>query len=218
MERAEIFSHIDHTLLKPVSDWVGIEKLCRDALRFGAAAVCIPPCYVQRARAAFPDLPISTVVGFPLGYSTAEAKLAETEQALREGADEIDMVINLCDVKNGDLFKVQDEIAALKKACGEHILKVIVETCYLTQEEKIALCRCVEGAGADYIKTSTGFGTGGATVEDVRLMKETVGDAVKVKAAGGIRDWASCKAMIEAGAERIGASAGRQILDEFRPE
>ena len=212
MERAEIFSHIDHTLLKPVSDWVGIEKLCRDALRFGAAAVCIPPCYVQRARAAFPDLPISTVVGFPLGYSTAEAKLAETEQALREGADEIDMVINLCDVKNGDLFKVQDEIAALKKACGEHILKVIVETCYLTQEEKIALCRCVEGAGADYIKTSTGFGSAGADIADVKLFRSLLPGTVRIKAAGGIRDRQTMEALLKAGADRLGCSAGVSAL------
>ena len=161
MDAAEIFSHIDHTLLKADSAWPQIEKLCREAERFGAAAVCIPPCYVRRVREAFPDLPVSTVVGFPLGYAVREAKLAETRQALADGADEIDMVINICDVKNGDWFKVQDEIDALKRACGDRILKVIVETCYLTQEEKIALCRCVEGAGADYIKTSTGFGTAG---------------------------------------------------------
>lgn len=212
MERAEIFSHIDHTLLKPTSDWAGIEKLCREALRFGAAAVCIPPCYVKRVRQAFPDLAISTVVGFPLGYSTSEAKLAETEQALREGADEIDMVINLCDVKNGDLFKVQDEIAALKKACGEHILKVIVETCYLTRDEKIALCRCVEGAGADYIKTSTGFGTAGADIADVELFRSLLPGSVRIKAAGGIRDRQTMEALLTAGADRLGCSAGVSAL------
>ncbi len=212
MDAAEIFSHIDHTLLKPYSTWPQIEKLCREAVRFGAAAVCIPPCYVRRVREAFPDLPVSTVVGFPLGYAVREAKLAETQQALADGADEIDMVINICDVKNGDWFKVQDEIDALKRACGDRILKVIVETCYLTQEEKIALCRCVEGAGADYIKTSTGFGTAGADIADVALFRSLLPANVRIKAAGGIRDRQTMEALLQAGADRLGCSAGESAL------
>ncbi len=212
MNEAEIFAHIDHTLLKPDAAWPQIEKLCREARRFGAAAVCIPPCYVSRVKAAFPELTVSTVVGFPLGYAVTAAKLAETRQALADGADEIDMVVNVTDVKNGDYLKVQEEIAALKQAAGDHVLKVIVETCCLTRAEKIALCRAVEGAGADYIKTSTGFGSAGATVEDVALFRSLLPPGVKIKAAGGIRDRQTMEALLAAGADRLGCSAGVSAL------
>ena len=212
MDAAEIFSHIDHTLLKADSTWPQIEKLCAEAQRYGAAAVCIPPCYVRRVKEAFPALPVSTVVGFPLGYAVTEAKLTETRQALADGADEIDMVINICDVKNGDYFKVQDEIDALKRACGDKALKVIVETCYLTREEKIALCRAVEGAGADYIKTSTGFGSAGADVADVALFRSQLPSHIRIKAAGGIRDRKTMEALLRAGADRLGCSAGVSAL------
>ena len=216
MQEREIFSHIDHTLLKPDAAWPQIEQLCREALRYGAAAVCIPPCYVRRVKTEFPALTVATVVGFPLGYAVTAAKLAETEQALRDGADEIDMVINLTDVKNGDLLAVQDEIAALKQAAGDHVLKVIVETCCLTQGEKIALCHAVEGAGADFIKTSTGFGSAGAAVEDVALFRANLPPGVRIKAAGGIRDRRFMEELLQAGADRLGCSAGVSAL--FPPE
>ena len=212
MNEAEIFAHIDHTLLKPDCRWEQIEALCREARRWGAASVCIPPCYVGRARAAFPKLTIGTVVGFPLGYAVSAAKLAETRQALADGADEIDMVINITDVKNGDYLRVQEEIALLKQAVGNKVLKVIVETCCLTEEEKRALCRAVEGAGADFIKTSTGFGSAGAAVEDVRLFRSLLPDSVRVKAAGGIRDRQTMEALLAAGADRLGCSAGVSAL------
>lgn len=212
MDPAEIFSHIDHTLLRPTADWAGIEKLCREAERFGAACVCLPPCYVRRARLAFPGLTISTVVGFPLGYAVTSAKLAEVEQALCDGADEIDAVIDICDVKNGDLWQVEDEIYALKQAAGEHLLKIIVETCYLTQKEKTALCRAVEGGGADYIKTSTGFGPAGAKIADVELFRSLLPRGIRIKAAGGIRDRQTMEALLDAGADRLGCSAGVSAL------
>ena len=212
MNEAEIFSHIDHTLLKADADWDRVRQLCREAERFQAAAVCIPPCYVRRVKEAFPALTVSTVVGFPLGYATTSAKLAETRQALDDGADEIDMVINLTDVKNGELAKVQAEIAALKQACGQRLLKVIVETCYLTREEKIALCRVVTDSGADYIKTSTGFGSAGADKADVELFRSLLPERVRIKAAGGIRDRRTMEELLEAGADRLGCSAGVSAL------
>ena len=212
MDSAHIFSHIDHTLLKPDATWPQIEKLCAEAQRFGAAAVCIPPCYVRRVKEAFPGLTVSTVAGFPLGYSVTEAKLTEARQAIADGADEIDMVIDICDLKNGDYFQVPDEIDALKRVCGEKTLKVIVETCYLTREEKIAVCRCVEGAAADYIKTSTGFGTAGADVADVALFRSLLPESVRIKAAGGIRDRRTMEALLQAGADRLGCSAGVSAL------
>ena len=157
--------------------------------------------YVQR------QIPICTVIGFPNGYQTTAVKVAETKDAIEHGADEIDMVINLCDVKNGSFDKVAEEIRQLKKVCGFRTLKVIVETCFLTKAEKIKLCQIVTEAGADYIKTSTGFGNAGATVEDVRLFREYTGENVKIKAAGGIRDIETAEALIEAGADRLGSSA-----------
>ncbi len=203
----EMLSHVDHTQLKAFATWEDIQKLCGEALEFHTASVCIPSCYVKRVRENFgADINICTVVGFPLGYCNTEAKVAETIKAIADGCDEIDMVINISDVKNGDYDKVTAEIKELKKACGNHILKVIIETCYLTDEEKIAMCQSVTEAGADYIKTSTGFGTDGATVADVKLMKQHIGPGVKIKAAGGVSTLEDLKTFLELGCDRIGTS------------
>ncbi len=213
METKEMLQYIDHTLLKPVCTWDEIETLCKEALSYHTASVCIPPSYVKRAREAFgPELPICTVIGFPLGYNPAEVKVCEARTVLRDGADELDMVINLGDVKNRDFEKVYEEIRALKETAGSRILKVIVETCYLTRDEKIRLCEIVTKAGADYIKTSTGFGTAGATMEDILLFKEHIGSSVKIKAAGGIRTREDLEAFIQAGCSRIGTSSAVKLL------
>lgn len=212
MNRKEMLSHIDHTQLKPTSDWASIARLCDEAAAYGTASVCIPPCYVARVRERYPQLNICTVIGFPLGYSTRAVKVFETEQAIADGANEIDMVVDLCDVKNGDFAAVTEEIRAVKQAAGSHVLKVIVETCYLTEAEKVALCKCVTDAGADYIKTSTGFGTGGATLEDIALFKANVGPNVRIKAAGGVRTAEAVEAYLEAGCDRIGTSSAVKAL------
>ncbi len=213
MEVKEIMRHIDHTLLKPVSTWEGIQALCEEAIEFGAASVCVPPCYIRRIHDTYGNrLKICTVVGFPLGYSTTEAKLAETRQALADGVDEVDMVINIAEVKNGHFAFVTDEIRALRQAVGSKVLKVIIETCYLTEDEKIAMCKAVTDAKADYIKTSTGFGTAGATLEDVRLFQQHIGENVKIKAAGGVRTRADLEAFLEAGCDRIGTSSAVALL------
>lgn len=212
MNQKEMLSHIDHTLLKPFAVWEDIRNLCEEAVTYQTASVCIPPAYVARVRAAFGDLKICTVVGFPLGYSVTEAKLAEVKAALRDGADEIDMVVNISDVKNHRYAEVEAEIRALKEACGAHVLKVIIETCYLTEEEKIAMCRAVTKAGADYIKTSTGFGTDGARLEDIRLFKEQIGPEVKIKAAGGVKSIEDLEAFLAEGCERIGTSSAVSLF------
>ena len=190
MDKKEILRHIDHTLLKPYAVWEDIRILCEEAVEYKTASVCIPPCYVERVHDKFDTLNICTVVGFPLGYSVTAAKLAEVEKAL----------------------KVEAEIRALKEACGGHVLKVIIETCYLTGEEKIAMCQAVTKAGADYIKTSTGFGTGGATLEDVRLFREHIGPSVKIKAAGGVKSREDLEMFLEAGCDRIGTSSAVGLL------
>ncbi len=215
METKELYTYVDHTALKAYTTWEDIEKLCKEAVAYQMASVCIPACYIKRVHDEFKDLTICTVVGFPLGYSSTEGKVAETMQALKDGASEIDMVINICDVKNKDYDKVEQEIAALKKATGDHILKVIIETCYLTEEEKIAMCQAVTNAKADFIKTSTGFGTAGATLEDVKLMKEHIGADVKIKAAGGIRSRKEMEDYIKAGCSRIGTSSAISMLGEL---
>lgn len=208
MEPQKIYSSIDHTQLKQTADWASVQTLCNQAIAGGAASVCIPPCYVGRVKAYVQDkMKVCTVIGFPNGYQTTLIKLVETKEALADGADEIDMVINLCDVKNGDWDKVRHEIRALKQACGQRVLKVIVETCYLTEKEKVMLCHIVTEAGADYIKTSTGFGSAGATVEDVALFRQEIGPEVKIKAAGGIRSLETAEQMMLAGADRLGSSA-----------
>lgn len=207
MTRQEIMSHVDHTQLKAFATWEDIRRLCDEAVEFGTASVCVPPAYVGRIHEAYGDrVNICTVVGFPLGYSVTEAKAAEIRQALRDGCNEIDMVVNISDVKNGLFEKVEEEIRTLKAVCGDHILKVIIETCYLTEEEKIAMCRAVTAAGADFIKTSTGFGTGGATREDVELFRKYIGPNVKIKAAGGVSTLEDLEMFLELGCDRIGTS------------
>lgn len=213
MTDQEILKHIDHTQLKPFATWNDIKKLCDEAIEFQTASVCIPPAYIKRVHDTYAEkINICTVVGFPLGYSVTDAKIAEIEQALADGCNEIDMVVNISDVKNGDFDKVEEEIKALKKACGSHILKVIIETCFLTEEEKIAMCKAVTNAGADYIKTSTGFGTAGATIEDIRLFKQHIGPNVKMKAAGGVKTKDDLIMFLEAGCDRIGTSSAVAML------
>ena len=208
MNNQEILSRVDHTLLTPTATWEQVRAICDEGMEFGTASVCIPPRYVKRAADYVGNrLKICTVIGFPNGYSTPEVKVFETEDAIRNGADEIDMVINLGLAKAGDWEGVLEEIKAVKVSCKGRILKVIVEACQLTQAEKVAVCRVVSMSGADYIKTSTGFSTGGATVEDVALFRVNVGPDVRIKAAGGIRTFSQARAMLEAGADRIGASA-----------
>ena len=213
MEVKEVLKHVDHTLLKPYATWEDMKKLCEEAVKYHMASVCVPPCYIRRIKEAYKEkINVCTVVGFPLGYCVTDAKLAETKQALEDGAGEIDMVINLCDVKNGDFHKIKEEISALKKVCGNRVLKVIVETCYLNKEEKIALCEIVTEAGADFIKTSTGFGTAGASLEDIQLFKEHIGTGVKIKAAGGIRTKEDMVDYLKAGCDRIGTSSAISVL------
>lgn len=219
MELKEMISHVDHTQLKAFATWEDIVALCEEAVEFGTASVCIPPCYVKRVHQKYGSkLKICTVIGFPLGYSVTEAKIAETRKALEDGAEEIDMVINISDVKNGDYQKVEQEMIAIKNECRNHVLKVIIETCYLTEKEKIAMCKAVTDAGAEYIKTSTGFGTAGAQLEDIALFKEYIGDAVRIKAAGGIRTKESMEAFLAAGCDRIGCSAAGDIMRAERAE
>lgn len=207
MQREDIMKKVDHTLLAQTADWDEIRKICDQGLKYKTASVCIPPSYVKRAAEYLGEkLPVCTVIGFPNGYQTTTVKMAETEDALENGADEIDMVINLGDVKNGEFDKIKEEIIALKKICGDHILKVIVETCLLTEDEKIKMCQVVSESGADFIKTSTGFSTSGATFEDVKLFKKYVADHVKIKAAGGISSFSDAEQFIELGADRLGTS------------
>lgn len=207
MTAQEILRHVDHTQLKAFATWEDIVKLCEEAIALHTASVCVPPCYIRRIHDTYGEkINICTVVGFPLGYSVTEAKAAEVRQAIADGCNEIDMVVNISDVKNGQYEKVEEEIRILKKECGEHILKVIIETCYLTEAEKIAMCKAVTNAGADFIKTSTGFGTGGATPEDVKLFREHIGPKVKIKAAGGISTKEEMEAYLALGCERIGTS------------
>ncbi|MBO4976428.1 MAG: deoxyribose-phosphate aldolase [Lachnospiraceae bacterium] len=203
----EMLGHVDHTQLKAFATWNDIEKLCEEAMAYHTASVCVPPTYIKRIHETYGEkINICTVVGFPLGYCVTEAKIAEVEAALRDGCNEIDMVVNISDVKNGLYDKVEEEIRRLKEVCGSHILKVIIETCYLTEEEKIAMCKAVTAAGADYIKTSTGFGTGGATREDVELFKAHIGPNVKIKAAGGVSTLDDLKMFLALGCDRIGTS------------
>ena len=212
MDDAYILSHVDHTLLTPTASWTEVEQLCTEALKYKTASVCIPPCYIERIKKAFPNLNVCTVIGFPLGYDVTSAKTASAQAAINDGADELDMVINISDVKNGEFDKITAEIATLKEIADQHILKVIIETCYLTEPEKIELCKAVTSAGADYIKTSTGFGTAGATIEDIKLFKANIGPNVKIKAAGGIRTREDMVAYLEAGCSRLGTSSAVKIL------
>ena len=208
MDRSMVFSHVDHTLLKPTATWAQIRTLCEEAVAHGMATVCVPASFVKDIAKAYGDqVTVCTVVGFPLGYDTTQAKVFQAREAVDNGAAEVDMVINLGWAKEGSFDKVTDEIKQVKAAVGGRVLKVIVETCYLSEEEKIALCACVTDAGADFIKTSTGFGTAGATLDDIRLFKKHVGSRVRIKAAGGIRTAEDMEAYLAAGCDRIGASA-----------
>lgn len=214
MTNEEMLCHVDHTQLKPFAIWEDIEKLCEEAITYQTASVCVPPAYIKRIADKYKDkINICTVVGFPLGYSVTAAKVTEVREALKDGANEIDMVVNISDVKNHLFDNVEEEIRTLKEVCGEHILKVIVETCFLTEEEKIAVCKAVTDAGADYIKTSTGFGTGGARMEDIVLFKENIGPHVKIKAAGGVKTKEDIEAFLGAGCDRIGTSSAVGILN-----
>ena len=214
MKIEDYYKYIDHTQLKAFATWEDMVKLCDEAVKYGTASVCVPPCYIKRIHEAYPELNICSVVGFPLGYSVTEAKEAETRAALSDGANEIDMVINISHVKNGDFDLVEEEIRRLKAIMGEKILKVIIETCYLTEEEKIRMCQIVTKAGADYIKTSTGFGTGGATLEDIQLFRKHIGEKVKMKAAGGVKSVEDMENFIAEGTSRIGSSSAVSILQQ----
>ena len=205
---------IDHTLLKPDAKEADVIKLCHEAKPYDFMSVCVNPYYVSLAKKELTgsNVLVCTVVGFPLGQNTTETKILETRDALKNGADEIDMVINIARLKDGDNPYVENEIALLKKECANHTLKVIIETCLLTDEEKIRACKLAKSAGADFVKTSTGFSTGGATVHDVKLMRETVGEKMGVKASGGVRTHEDLLNMVSAGATRIGTSNGTKII------
>lgn len=219
MNEKKILSCVDHTLLAPTATWKEIQTLCEEALRYQTASVCIPPVFVKKAREAFGSrLNLCTVIGFPNGYHTPEVKAAETRCAVEDGADEIDMVICLGNVKEGNFEAVEQEIIAVRKACEGKILKVIVETCLLTEEEKIELCSVVGRAGADYIKTSTGFSHSGATFEDVKLFARHVKAPLKIKAAGGIKSLEDAQTFLELGAHRLGTSRIVKIIQEKEKE
>lgn len=207
MNTQEILSKVDHTLLRQTATWSEIKEICDDGMKYHTASVCIPPSYVERAKQYVGDrIAICTVIGFPNGYMTTESKVFEAADAIAKGADEIDMVINLGWVKDEKWSEILNEIESIKKICGNKILKVIIETCYLTENEKINMCRIVTEAGADYIKTSTGFGSAGATIEDIKLFADNVGSEVKIKAAGGISSLDNAAEFVNAGASRLGTS------------
>ena len=215
MDINEILSKVDHTLLKQSAVWEEIKEICDDGIKYKTASVCIPASFVKRAKRYVEDkVKICTVIGFPNGYSTTAAKVFETKDAVENGADEIDMVINICDLKDKNYTAILNEIKEIKAACGDKVLKVIIETCMLTAEEKIKMCRIVTEAGADYIKTSTGFGGQGATFEDIKIFVENVGENVKIKAAGGISSIADGERFIELGADRLGTSRIVKIVKE----
>ena len=214
MDKKEILRYVDHTLLTQTATWEEIRQILDDAIKYGTASACIPASYVkQAAEYVEGKLPICTVIGFPNGYSTTATKVFETKDAVANGASEIDMVINIGKLKDKKYEEIEEEIRQIHQACGGRILKVIIETCLLTEDEKIKMCEIVTKAGAEYIKTSTGFSTGGATVQDVALMRKTVGPEMGVKASGGVRTLEDALAMIEAGANRLGASAGVKIVE-----
>ena len=213
MNRDEVLKHVDHTLLTQTATWEEIKEILDDGIKYSTASACIPAAYVkQSAEYVEGKLPICTVIGFPNGYSTTAVKVFETKDAIENGASEIDMVINIGMLKDKRYQDVEAEIRQIKEACGEKILKVIIETCLLTEDEKIKMCEIVTKAGADYIKTSTGFSTAGATFEDVDLMRKHVGENVKVKAAGGISSFDDAEEFIRLGADRLGTSRLVKIM------
>ncbi|MBQ6367075.1 MAG: deoxyribose-phosphate aldolase [Erysipelotrichaceae bacterium] len=213
----EFNKYFDHTLLKADARREAVIKLCDEAKKYDFASVCVNPDYVSLCAKELKDsdVKVCTVVGFPLGSMISEAKAFEASKAIEQGAEEVDMVINISALKDGDLDYVTKDIRTVKEACGKTLLKVIIETCLLTDEEKVQACECAVKAGADYVKTSTGFSKAGATPEDVKLMKDTVKDKAKVKAAGGIHTLAEANAMIQAGADRLGCSASVGIMEEY---
>ncbi|MCI6275594.1 MAG: deoxyribose-phosphate aldolase [Clostridium sp.] len=214
MDIRKILDTVDHTLLKQTCTWEEIKKICDEGIENKVASVCIPPSYVKQAKDYVGDkLAICTVIGFPNGYQTTAVKNFETKDALENGADEIDMVINLGHVKDKKFDEIQAEIAELKATCGDKILKVIIETCFLTDEERIELCKVVTNAKADFIKTSTGFGTRGATLEDIQVFAKYVGKDVKIKAAGGVKNLETAEEFINAGASRLGTSSLLKIIN-----
>jgi deoxyribose-phosphate aldolase len=207
MDKSDIFKKVDHTLLAQTATWEEIKQICDDAINYKVASVCIPPCYIKRVKEYVEDrIALCTVIGFPNGYNTTAVKVFETENAVDNGADEIDMVINIGLLKDKRYDLLADEIKQVKSACKGRILKVIIETCLLTEEEKIRMCEIVTEAGADYIKTSTGFSKEGATFEDVALFAKYIGKNVKIKAAGGISSFEDAQKFIELGASRLGTS------------
>ncbi len=220
----EILSHVDHTVLSPTATWEDIKRCLEEAARFKTASACIPPSFIELALAwrksapANAQVKICTVIGFPNGYNTSAAKFNEMRDAISKGADELDVVINLGWVKSGDWESIRNELQALREVSRKHVLKVIIETAVLTEEEKIRLCEIVTDIGADYIKTSTGFASGGATVADVALMRKYSGEAVKVKAAGGISSFDDAKAMLDAGADRLGTSRLVKLMLKMNDE
>ena len=213
MTREDIFKTVDHTLLAQTATWEEIKEICDDAIKFQTASVCIPASYVKRAKDYVDGkMAICTVIGFPNGYHTTATKIFETRDAVANGADEIDMVINIGFLKDKRYDEIEQEIRKIHEACSGKILKVIIETCLLTDEEKIKMCEIVTNAGAEFIKTSTGFSTGGATFDDVRLFAEHVGEGVKIKAAGGIRSREDMEEFLRLGASRLGTSSAVKIL------
>lgn len=219
MDMEKILSCVDHTLLSVTATWEEIRGICDDGIKYQTASVCIPPSFVKIAKAYVGDkLAVCTVIGFPNGYNTTATKLFETQDALQNGADEIDMVINIGELKAKNDDYIWNEIKTLKTMCGAKILKVIIETCLLTEDEKIKMCELVTGAGADYIKTSTGFSTGGATREDIKLFAAHIGPNVKIKAAGGIKSLQDAQDFIDLGCSRLGTSSIVKILKKQEVE
>ena len=215
MDREKVFAAVDHTLLAQTATWEDIKVICDDAIKFGTASVCIPPSYVKQAKEYVGNkMAVCTVIGFPNGYNTTAVKEIETKDAIANGADEIDMVINIGWAKDKKFDAIEEEIRTLKKACGSRILKVIIETCLLTEEEKIEMCKRVTAAGADFIKTSTGFSKAGATFEDIELFSKNIGAGVKMKAAGGISSFDDAEKFISLGASRLGTSRLVRIAKE----
>lgn len=213
MEKLHLLKYVDHTLLKPFATWEEIKSLCEESINYNTASVCVPPTYVKDIHNTYgAKVNICTVIGFPLGYSVKEAKLEECKKAILDGANELDLVINITDLKNKNFRKIEEEIKEIKEIAGNRIIKVIIETCYLIEEEKIKMCEIVTSAKADFIKTSTGFGTGGATMEDIKLFKKHIGKDVKIKASGGVKTIEDLEAFINEGCSRIGTSSAIKII------
>lgn len=208
MNKQDILKKVDHTILSQTAKWEDVKKICDDGIKYNVASVCIPPCYVEEAKKYVGDkLKICTVIGFPNGYNTTNVKVYETLSAIESGADEIDMVINIGYLKDKRYNDIENEIKSIKNVCGNKVLKVIIETCLLTDEEKIKMCEIVDKSGADYIKTSTGFSTSGATFEDIKIFKESLkGSNLKIKAAGGVKSFEDAEEFIKLGADRLGTS------------